>query len=286
MKCEPLNREFQLSEGQAPAAVKAARAAVEHCSIEEAITQIALMAEPPKKVDLRAEVEKSAKDFPLVHLISGVSFNDKGRVVARTEPVIASDKETQNAGTLAHMIVNCVRHQAMLGIAGIEAAREVLYRRCKQDASIFDELVTMNPFVPPGREEVFIRGLKAGLRGDQLVCAHLLIPQIENSVRVNMERNGLLVTRLTNEQLQKEHDLNTLLYKRETERVFGEDLVFTMRVLLVEEVGANFRNKLAHGLLDSEQFQGGIVNYLWALTIRLCWHGRLLVKQREASNSP
>ncbi|OFZ55077.1 MAG: hypothetical protein A2428_02580 [Bdellovibrionales bacterium RIFOXYC1_FULL_54_43] len=262
--------------------VKAARAAVEDCSLEDAIARIAVMAIPPRKTSLRAEVEEASKKFVFMNLLSAVSYNDKGRVVARTAPVIASDEETRDAGTLAQMLIQCVQHQAMVGISRIEAARETLSRRCPSDTPLFDDLVTMNPFVPQGREDIFVRGLKAGLRGDHLVCAHLLIPQIENSVRVNMERSGLLVTRLTDEQTQKEHDLNTLLYKDETEKVFGEDLVFSMRALLVEEVGANFRNKLSHGLLGSDQFHGGIVNYLWALTIRLCWLGKLLVKRSDA----
>jgi hypothetical protein len=261
-------------------AVKAGRAAVEDCSFEDAIARIAVMATPPKKHELLAEVEKSAKEFVFMNLISAVSYNDKGRVVARTSPVLANDEGARDAGKVAQMLVNCVQHQALVGIGRIDAARETLNRRSPGETSLFNDLVTMNPLVPPEREDIFLRGLMAGLRGDQLVCAHLLIPQIENSIRTHLERAGLLVTRLTDEQIQKEHDLNTLLYKAETEKVFGEDLVFAMRALFVEEVGANFRNKLAHGLLSSDQFQGGLVNYLWALTIRLCWLGKLLMKKQ------
>jgi len=104
-----------------------------------------------------------------------------------------------------------------------------------------------------------------------------------------MEESGKLVTRLKDDLTQKEHDLNKLLYEDSVKQVFGEDLIFTLRVLLVEELGGNFRNRLAHGLLGDDHFYGGWCNYLWAITIRMLWLGRLVMekwqKQQEQSEN-
>jgi len=257
--------------------IQSGRKAVEGVPFDQAIANIAAMAMPPVKDQLRAFANQQANQFPFLHMVSGVSFNNKGRVVARTSPIIGSDEDTKEAGILAQMTIECFRIQQVIGVSQIEASRQVLDNRVPTDATLFYELVTMNRFVPQGREEMYGRGLSAGLRGDWLICAHLLIPQLEHSIRSCVERSGILVTRLTEDLTQKEHDLNTLLYESATAQIFGDDLVFSMRVLLVDAVGGNFRNKLAHGLLTIDEFHPAWVNYLWALTIRLCWLGKLTI---------
>ena len=155
------------------------------------------------------------------------------------------------------------------------------------DTTIFHDLVILNPFVPQGHEELFIDGLEAGLKGDWVSCAHILIPQLENSIRTYMERTGLLTTKLNNYMNQKEMDLNQLLYLDETKKIFGDDLVFLLQSLLVEDVGGNYRNRLAHGLLSRNHFYGGWVPFLWATTIRICHLCQQLTAQnKEKTTTP
>jgi tetratricopeptide (TPR) repeat protein len=255
--------------------------AVEDVPLDQVLENIALMVSPQKKVNLRASAEKAAREFIFMHLVTGVTFNSKGRVVARTAPVVASKEGEKEAGIQAQMIIHASQEQYLTAVSQVEAARSALGKRIGVDSMFFQDLVTMNPWVPSGREEIYVKGLTAGLYGDWMNCAHLLIPQLENSLRDYMERSGLLVTRLTEEMTQKEYDLNRLLYEPATEKMFGEDLVFGMRVLLVEEIGGNYRNKLAHGLLDANHFHQGWVNYLWAMTIRLCWIGKVIVQEQH-----
>jgi hypothetical protein len=51
-------------------------------------------------------------------------------------------------------------------------------------------LTTDNPFIPEGRRVIYSRGLQAGLGGDFLVATHLLIPQLENSLRYTLLQVG------------------------------------------------------------------------------------------------
>ena len=167
------------------------------------------------------------------------------------------------------------------------------------DSSIFKNLVKKNPFVPAGREQIFIDGFKAGLKGEYLVCTHLLIPQIENSIRVILERKGLLLPKLKEEKkkhkgqkeqsyiqnqkdfIQEEYDLNKTLRSSDSETIFGEDMVFCLQALLVEKHGGNYRNKLAHGLIEYSDFFNGWSNFLWAVTIRLCYFFQLPDKKQN-----
>lgn len=47
----------------------------------------------------------------------------------------------------------------------------------------FMSIVSDNNFIPPSREGIYACGLYAGIKGDLLVSTHLLIPQIEHSIR-------------------------------------------------------------------------------------------------------
>jgi len=64
--------------------------------------------------------------------------------------------------------------------------------------------------------------------------------------------------------------LNKTLSLNEAEKLFGADLVFELRGLLVERDGSNLRNRIAHGLMSVDEFYSGPPRYLWAMILRLC----------------
>ena len=170
----------------------------------------------------------------------------------------------------------------------MEQIRSTLERRLSLHT--FENLIKENPFVPKERKQIFLKGLNAGLKGDHLTCMHLLIPQIEISIRMILEQHGVLTTKLKEQRkkhkaekeqdeaqsqpnlTQEYFDLNKILRGSETEKIFGEDMIFHLRSLLVSKSGKNYRNRLAHGLLKDNDFSAGWPNYLWVVTIKLCLH--------------
>ncbi|MGB9666498.1 MAG: DUF4209 domain-containing protein, partial [Candidatus Cryosericum sp.] len=128
---------------------------------------------------------------------------------------------------------------------------------------------TDNPFVPAGREEIFARGMDAGMNGDFLVAVSLLTPQVENAVRIVLKKAGVVTSKIDMRNVEQERVLGALLDMDEAERVFGRDLMFDLRGLLVEKFGSNMRNELAHGLLDLDDFKGPDAEYLWWCALRL-----------------
>jgi len=132
--------------------------------------------------------------------------------------------------------------------------------------------VANNPFVPQGREYIYARGLHAGFTGDFLVAAHLLLPQVENSIRHLLYQQGHVVSNLTSHDIQNELDLNTVYdkFRKELTAILGEDIAFDLEGLLIERFGSNLRNETAHGLMNHDQFFSGSVVYFWWLTLHLC----------------
>ncbi len=116
-----------------------------------------------------------------------------------------------------------------------------------------------------------LSALRASLRDlGFLTATHLLIPQLESSVRYVLSRSGVIVSKLDSLGTQEEKDLGALLYEPRLEELLGEDLVFDLQGLLVERFGINLRNKMAHGLMKHDEFPSPIVLYLWWLVLRIC----------------
>lgn len=157
-----------------------------------------------------------------------------------------------------------------LGRIIIEPMRRQFILEHAISAADIDSMLEFNPLIPKGREMFFTEGLLAGFYGDTSLSTHYLIPQLEHMVRVLLQRQGLLVSSYDQYGLQKEHNLNGLLYLPALKEILGEDLVFALQCLLVEKFGADFRNKMAHGLMHSGEFFSGSAKYLWWLCLRLC----------------
>jgi len=106
-----------------------------------------------------------------------------------------------------------------------------------------------------------------------LLAAHLLIPQVEQSLRYALSQRGSIVSGLDSQQIQEEYTLNSMIfrYKSEISQIFDEDILFDLQGLLVERFGSNLRNLLAHGLMDHNEFYSWHILYLWWLVLRLCY---------------
>jgi hypothetical protein len=166
-------------------------------------------------------------------------------------------------------------YQGICTSAFIEPARKQINLEHTIQVKDILPIVFDNPFVPHGREIIFARGLHAGLIGDFMVSNHLLIPQLENSLRYLLTQHGLVVTG-DDQRIQYERLLGTILYKDpfapKLEEILGEDILFDLQGLLGEG-GVNLRNRIAHGLMAADEFdvtQVTQISYLWWLILRLC----------------
>ena len=66
---------------------------------------------------------------------------------------------------------------------------------------------------------------------------------------------------------------NTLEYELSSKEIMeslDEDIVFTLRVLLTSVYGCNLRNRIAHGLLDDDQYATDVV-CLWWVALHICY---------------
>jgi hypothetical protein len=236
----------------------------------DAIFDFVLMVPSPKVSELRKQVEESAAKHPMQHLVSGVIVNENGKVVARHSNMYSDDPEERERAIQENMFRQASFHHQIYTHSLIEPVRVQLNQEHPIQLDNFMRIVSNNPFVPKGREYIFARGLKAGMEGDYLTAVHLLIPQIENSARHILTQVGEVTSGIDSKGIQDERSLNTTLYSDSILKVFGEDIVFDLKGLLVERFGANVRNRMAHGLMDHNSFYSVEIPYLWCLVLKLC----------------
>jgi type I restriction enzyme R subunit len=115
----------------------------------------------------------------------------------------------------------------------------------------------------------YARGLYYGFQGDYVSAAHILMPQVEASLRHILKEAGFETSKLNAEGLQEEKTLTQLFQMEHLSKVFGPDMLFELRGLLDEKSGDNFRNLLLHGLQDDDDLSGSLPVYFYWLVLHL-----------------
>ncbi|MDM3843455.1 MAG: DUF4209 domain-containing protein [Aphanizomenon gracile PMC638.10] len=67
--------------------------------------------------------------------------------------------------------------------------------------------------------------------------------------------------------------------------IFDEDTLFDLQGLLIEKSGSNLRNRMAHGLINDNDFSSPIFSYLWWVTLRLCFGAGILIPEEIVEES-
>lgn len=196
-------------------------------------------------------------------------YADDGRVVARTRGVNAS-AETPAQHVEARAMQDFVNDAGMIGHALIGPALEQLHLNHVFTMNDFKVIAERSGIVPPDRAAMVGKALHAGYQNDLEHALHVLLPQFEHLVREQLKIADALTTTHTPEDgLDMEIGLSRLTERAEMVEVFGEDRTFAIRALMCVEPGPNLRNVIAHGLVDSEYFQGPHALYVWWFILRM-----------------
>ncbi|MBW4455556.1 MAG: DUF4209 domain-containing protein [Nostoc indistinguendum CM1-VF10] len=265
--------------------VEEARNHVRGKDFQDALFALTLLGAPTNVTQLQQQVQRQAREFVASHLFPVVMVNEMGKVIARQPgSVLSSNPEEAEAATRFEMCRNAIYYQNLQAQAYIEPARYQINLEHSVRINDILSIVSHSPFIPPEREYLFAKGLYAGLTGDFFTSTHILVPQIENSIRYLMWRRGIITSGLDDSGIQNEHNLNSTLYRPEIASIFDEDTLFDLRCLLVEHAGSNLRNRMAHGLITDGEFMSPLMPYIWWLTLRLCCLP-ILIHQQQVEES-
>ncbi len=244
-----------------------AREAVSDKDLVDALRTFSLITTPPKKQDLQEVTESSVEDRPINALLPNSIVNEEGKTVAKREAVIGPNAEEE---AIKGEIVRNFQQYYSIEVQGkIRPGHEQITREHRIKLRDLMDLCENNPIIPPGRIHIFALGLHRGFQGDYISSSHLLIPQIEHTLRYLLKQNGVITSSLQSDGIQEEYSLSELFQMEETKDILGDDTVFTLNSLLNSKFGPNFRNRMAHGLLEDSQFGSVAGIYTWWFVLHL-----------------
>jgi hypothetical protein len=252
-------------------------AAVAHVSghkFQKAILRFALLGSPTD-VEALKENEKNNSEDTIWDKLFGANRLDRDGKISEIMPAmgLVGDDPDQVAFRQKLVQTASMIYWPTAVEWRIEPARFTIAQEHSIRLKDLAFLVTNNPFIPEGHEGIYLRGIQAGFFGDWLVAMHLLIPQLETSLRHVLQQHGVVTSTLDSDGTQKERDINQLLWDPMADKIFGADILFDLRGILIERFGCNMRNEMAHGLIYEGGFYRAESLYLWWLVIHMCWIG-------------
>ena len=250
-------------------AAREARRQVSGLEPEKALLMFALLHDFASFSHNRADAEERLKRHPFTALFSLTTYSADGRVVKRSAgsggtPVFGVDPAVWRQMVQAHVL----RIQ-LLAAGRLWPAFETLTNEHHLTVGDFIAVTAGSSTVPLDHVRQFARGLYYGYTGDFSTAAQLLTLQIEHFVRHHLQNSGVLTTTRTEEGVENEKGLSSLLESEKVDEIFGADLAYELRVLYLDAAGPNLRNEVAHGLLSDGTAEGAESLYTWWLALRI-----------------
>ena len=243
----------------------------------------------PTQAEVEAMVRDEQEKYLFSRFFSLVQLEERGRTAARSG---TGDNDTWARICQRAVMLYEIRAQIL-----VEPHRWMITKEHAVDIKDFAMLTHASPFVPAGRELLFARGLHAGMKGDFGLAVHLLIPQIENALRVLIRETTPVdeVAKVAHAEMiadPEQPSLGAALrgpWASELARALGEDseaIVFALRVLLVERFGGNLRNRVFHGLTGYVGVANWQCWYLWWIVMKIVFLTARVAVHKIATDGP
>lgn len=261
--------------------VNSATGAVRNKAFNEAVLTFCQLHKPAAIDKLKRDVHDQGRIAVFGSLFASEVMDSRGRVVARAPGLMAGVDDLKDDG-LRWRMFRYARMMRGLAVQGfLNPARQEIVCSGQPDRHDILTLIQYSPWIPPGHHESVVRGLMAGFQGDMLVAAHIIPSQMEALIRHVVEMSGGTTSMLEPGGVQPERPLSALLETAEAKAAFGADQVVELQDLLVDPLGTNLRNEVAHGILDDEGFFGTEVIYAWWLLLKFCVLTSKMVERRQ-----
>lgn len=254
--------------------IQNARDTVRGKNIVDALRELANIRPYAQAEELRKSAIEMLSNSAFMAFFPTTHFGNDGRVVAKQSGVVfaGGNTEEEEKAIWAEMISE---YKAMIGLGvrgSILPALEQIRMEHRLREADLRIIAQRSPAVPPGREYQWSKALFAGYDGDYCVALHLLVPQLEHMVRVQLKSVGAKTANLDGNGIETENGLSTLMDMPEVHSVFGADVGFEIKALYCDAFGPNLRNELSHGLLNDGVFATDLPIYAWWLAFKMVFN--------------
>ena len=237
--------------------IEHARQCVSGVSLSQALGQFADLAHVVRSPDpdaLRGEARRVAEENPLSSIMPSPVFDEDGKVIAKFPGMLGDQRDSDVA--LHHLIArheDLRRQTAVRGL--IEPARHVIWSEHSLHQHHFRLIVSMTPFVPADRVDLVTTGFARFFGGDFFSALHILVPQLEHSLRHILKQAGVEPSAIQSDMTQESRRLSVMLDKERAplEGILGPAIVFEIENLFHFRAGPALRHQIAHGLVSAAE---------------------------------
>lgn len=249
-------------------AVEQMKVHIESASLVEAIRFLAYgLFDLENKGEIEEKLKRDSGNYSFLNLLTKGYIDKNGRTVG----IVPSIQEaTEN-----DMEIICrdyARTNYTISVdAFVQRYLHMMNQKFELNESTLRFIVDNNIFVPQDRQGAFLKGLIAGFNFDYLTSMSVLMPQVENAIRVMARKLDILTDKFDNEGIQEYLSLGSIIDRLEDSELLEEDLIFNLRLFYAGELGYDMRNNVAHGLLSDDELDCSIQSMaVWWYTLRLC----------------
>jgi hypothetical protein len=199
----------------------------------------------PIKKQVKEEIIKLSKNTPTLYLIGHQILDEKGRIISTIGP-LENDLE-------GHIIRHVSQNLSFSSIFLREVIVETENRLGLNSNAVID-FIKDSPIINKERLTIIKMGLDAYFDNDFVSAIHLLIPQLEDSIRNIIEITGGNVLKESRRGGFHLRTFDDILRSEVIVNSLGEDFADYMRILFTDPRGWNLRNNVCHGMLAPKMF--------------------------------
>ena len=209
-----------------------ARRTVSNLTLARALLEFARLDGSPEPDKLRDDPIAYAQEHPLSSIIPVSIHDHDGKVIAKTSGLAAGGDQDETA--MRHLIMQLEGFRRQICASGtIEAARRLIMYEHPLHMRHFLPLAHMSPLVPAGRDEIYALGFARFFGGDYISAVHVLVPQLENSLRYVLRQAAIDPSSIQSDMTQENWTMSTMLekYRAELEKIFGSAIIYEIENL-------------------------------------------------------
>lgn len=192
----------------------------------------------PDLVLIRKVTEEQKELGPVGFIIPRISVRNGNPVLkSKDEKEIFEDHVVENVARI-YKISNNI----------ISLAFGILIKNRGLDVNSFMAFLKMSKIWKKEKLEIIRTGLERHFAGDYVSAIHVLVPQLEATLREVLERLGEATISMRQGRIL-EKPLDEVLRSPKMKSFLGENLWYYLKVFLVDKRGDNIRHDVAHGLI-------------------------------------
>ena len=199
----------------------------------------------PNLDKITQEAKNQMDENPLSTMFSKTTFNKKNPISHDSEEDSHLQSEIRR---LTIWNIQIAENRLSLAVKELEDENKIN----SQDFLKFFEDLGVHDL---GVLAILKSGIHNHFNNDFISSIHTLIPQIEGTIRLVLDKKGVSSMKTKKDNIIMDNELGGILNKNEVEQIFGSDLIHYLKMKYTEPAGLNQRNEVSHALSPISEFK-------------------------------